>query len=283
MVDRLVKQNSEEKKAYDKLVELCLGPDSEKAEKILHSKKSELSGFFKEFYGHRRAFYESIEKLSITVFIAAWADSIRQDKGYSVDRLRMMSDLVERKFLLITSLRDFAKQDLAVVLDDIRCYKEWTIDKREEVIVLYLSFVSWLSKETFGYVSEGVDADRVAAEKRQVSFKVYTDLLDRLDLRERILAKIFYLGGSRGLEEVLSLKIEDVDFRKKKIRFPEEVSYRRHLFEDIKEYIQTRKKGYVFTGKGEDRISHTTSFRALKKVTTELKLAPDFTFKDLTK
>lgn len=70
-----------------------------------------------------------------------------------------------------------------------------------------------------------------------------------MDLREQILTKMFYLGGSRALEEVLSVKIEQIDFSRFLIHFSEDISYPQHLFESIKKYIQDRKKGFVFAGK----------------------------------
>ena len=56
-----------------------------------------------------------------------------------------------------------------------------------------------------------------------------------------------------------------------------------HLLEDIKRYIEGRKKGFVFMGRDGERISHTTPFRALKTVAAELKLDTEFTFRELTK
>ena len=104
-----------------------------------------------------------------------------------------------------------------------------------------------------------------------------------MDLREQILAQMFYLGGNRALEEVLSVKIEDIDFSRSLVHFSTDVAYPRHLFEDIKKYIQNRKKGYVFVGKDQERVSTTTPFRSLKKIASELGLDPEFTFKDFTK
>ena len=91
------------------------------------------------------------------------------------------------------------------------------------------------------------------------------------------------LGGHRALEEVLSVKIEAIDFSRSLIHFSDDVPYPQHLFEDMKKYIQGRKKGYVFVGKENERVSTTTPFRALKKVASESGLDPEFTFKDFTK
>jgi integrase len=174
-------------------------------------------------------------------------------------------------------------QATSLVIERIRSYGNWSLAKREDYVLLYKTFSEWLSKETLGYVPEAKDFDRWATEKRLISFELYIEILSHLDLREQILAKIFYLGGNRLLEEVLSVKIEDVDFTKSLIHFSEDVFYPQHLFEDIKKHIKDRKKGYIFIGKDGDRISITTPFRALKRVVSELNLNPEFTFKEFTK
>ncbi|MES2199225.1 MAG: hypothetical protein V4489_03550 [Chlamydiota bacterium] len=276
-------RNPEEGQAYDKLVETCLCSGSEESFANLGCLKLELSYLFKDFYKRVDGFKEEISEVSLSVFIATWADIIRKDKVYGTEHLKMMASLIEAKIFPLALLRDFAKLDPSFVIEGIRCFEGWTISRKEEIVLLYTSFVSWLSKETFTYVPEAVDLDRIATQKRQISFKSYINILEHLDLRERILAKMFYLGGSRGLDEVLSIKIEDVNFGKSIIRLSEDVSYPRHLFEDIKKHIQDRKKGYVFIGRGEEKISHTTSFRALKRIISHLNLDPEFTFRDLTK
>ena len=276
-------KDSEERLVYDKLIETCLCSGSEKNAAMLGNTKLELSYVFKDFHKQVDAFKGKIACIPIAIFIAMWADHIRKDKAYGVEHLKMICDLVEKKLMPLVELRNFAKLDFSAILENIRSFEEWTISKREDAILLYTSFASWLSKETFGYIPEAVDLDRITSQKRQVPFETYINIISHLDLRERILAKMFYLGGNRGLEEVLSVKIEDIDSKKRLVHLEEEVSYPRHLFDDIDDYIEGRKKGYVFMGRDGERISHTTSFRALKKVVSDLKLDPEFTFRELTK
>ena len=283
MVHKHLKRDPNQRQAYDRLVEACLCLGSEEAVAKLGNLKLELSYVFKDFYKQLEAFKEKISQVPVSVFIAKWADVTREDKVYGVEHLKMMCDLIDEKLLPLVSLSAISKLDFSSILASIRCFEKWSISKREEAVLLYSSFISWLAKETFNYVPEAMDPDRMVSQKRQVSFKTYIDILERLGLRERILAKMFYLGGARNLEEVLSVKIEDINLKKERIQFSEEVYYPRHLFEDIKKYKNDRKIGYLFEGKEGERISHTTPFRALKKVVADLKLDPEFTFKDLTK
>jgi integrase len=282
MVRKEGKEKSEERQIHSQ-IEDCLSSDSEAERAKLGVLKKELSYIFKDFREEVDSFKLKIAKMPLPVFILTWADLIIKDKISGEHHVKMMHDILESEILLLSSLEKFSKLDPSLVLDNIRCFSEWTLEGREDRVATYKLFAAWLSQETFGYVPEAVDLDHIASQKRQVPFETYINILSHLDLRERILAKMFYLGGSRGLEEVLSVKIDDVDFKKGVIRLEEAVSYPRHLFDDIREYAEDRKRGYVFMGKDGERISHTTSFRALKKVVLDLKLDPEFTFKELTR
>ena len=272
-----------ERQAYSKLIDTCLCSDSDEKITQLGCLQLNTSCVLKDFRKQVDAFIGEIYKLPLAVFIAMWAGDATRGTSSKAEELNMMSDLIIEKLIPLSSLEKLSQLDPSSIPDDIRCFDKWTLMKREDGVLLYTSFMSWLSKETFNYVPIAKDGDRIVAQYRQVPFETYVKILSRLDLREKILAKMFYLGGSRALEEVLSVKIEDIEFSKKHIQLLENVSYPRHLFEDIKKHIQDRKKGYVFIGKEGERISHTTSFRALKKVISELHLDPEFTFRELTK
>ncbi len=290
MVHKGTLEHQDGKQAYDQLIMCCLSIDSQQDEKKLFSLKSQFLNSFQNLHTQVAAFKEHIAGAPLSALILLWGELLCEDKVFGNRYLQMMRELIEANLLLLTSdkkktipLYDFSLQDPSLVIDNIRCYGGWNVSKREDHILLYKTFSEWLSKETFGYVPEACDLDRHLAQKRQISFETYIEILSHMDLREQILAKMFYLGGNRALEEVLSVKIEDIDFPRSLIHFSDDVSYPRHLFEDIKKYIQSRKKGYVFAGREQERVSTSTPFRSLKKIASELHLDPEFTFKDFTK
>lgn len=276
--------------AYDILLNTCMSLHPRQDKNELESLSKSFSSISTQLHEKVEEFKTQISKMPLTAIILFWADLIRKDKVFGERYLSMMQKLIEANLLSdfdkkkIGVLKDLSSQDPSQIIDDIRCFQKWPIDKREDYILLYKTFSSWLSKQTFGYISEAKDPDREATQKRRLSFESYIEILKHLDLREQILAKIFYLGGHRNLEDVLSLKIEDVDFSKNSILITDEaVSYPPHLFQDLHTYIQSRVKGYVFIGRDGERISHTTPFRALKTVASQLKLDPSFTFKEFIK
>ncbi len=289
MVRKDAHENLNERQAYEQLLQACLSIDSKQDEKQLHSLKATFLKSSQSLHSQVSAFKDSIAKMPLSFMVLLWGELICNDKMFGKRYLAMMRDLVNTKLLPLAhkkkpvTLQEFSLEDPSLVIDRIRCHKDWSLSKREDYILLYKAFSDWLSKESFGYIPEAKDLDRIATQKRLIAFETYIEILMQLDLREQILAKMFYLSGHRALEEVLSLKIEDIDFDRTLIHFPEDVSYPRHLFEDIKHYIEGRKKGFVFMGRDAERMSHTTPFRALKAAASELKLDPEFTFKDFTR
>lgn len=280
----------EGKQAYEQLLKSCLSIDSQTDEKKLFSLKSDFSKSSQNLHKQVEVFKNGIAGIPLSSMVLLWGDLICEDKIFGSRYVKMMCELVEKGILPLISgkkktitLHDFSQQDSSLIIEKIRCYSNWDVNKREDCVLLYKAFSEWFSKETFGYIQEAKDPDRIVTQKRQIPFDTYIKILSHMDLREQILTKMFYLGGSRALEEVLSVKIEDIDFSRYFIHFSDDISYPQHLFEDIKKHIQNRKKGYVFIGKEEERISTTTPFRALKKVASELGLNSEFTFKDFTK
>ncbi len=285
-----IEEHSKEREAYEQLLRSCLSIDLQQDEKKIFVLTSDFVKTSQDLQQKVAAFKESIASSPLSAMVLLWGEAVSADKTFGKRHLDIMRDLVQSGLLPLTlnkkkttTLQDLSSQDPSRIIEDIRCFQDWPIHKREEAVLLYQEFSKWLSKKTSGYNSEAKDFDRLASFKRAIAFETYLKVLGHLDLREQILAKMFYLGGQRALEEVLSVKIEEVDFSQLKINLLEQVSYPRHLFEDIKKYTQGRKKGYVFAGKDEERVSTTTPFRALKKVAAELGLDPEFTFKEFTK
>jgi hypothetical protein len=282
---------SGEGQSYELLLRACLSIYPRQDQKALESLSKEFFDAFSQLHKRVEQFKNEISKMPFMIMILFWADLVRKDKVFGERYLGMMQKLIEADLLpcnadkkKIVTLKDFSLQAPSQIIDQIRSFQEWPIDKREDYILLYKTFSLWLAKETFGYIPEAKDLDREITRKRRISFESYIEILKHLDLREQILAKIFYLGGHRNLEEVLSLKIEDIDFGEKTILFVgEAISYPRHVLQDLKTYIQARKTGYVFLGRDGERVSHTTPFRALKTAAAELGLDPRFTFKEFVR
>lgn len=241
-----------------------------------------------------RMLHSKIADVPIVYYIQLWTQNIKNDSLLGAKYCDMMLHLLEcNLFIIKYNQRYFPVKSLSGTtlplyniyepIHDIRKYKDWTIEKRERYVAFYLDFLNWLSRKTFLLVPVIEDPERKRTQKRALPFDTYIKIISQLSLRERILAKLFYLGGTRSLEDILSLEIENIGpgglihFSEGSVRYPP------HVLQDLEDYLGERKSGYVFIGKGGERLDHTVPYRALKTVTQSMKLDPSFTFKDFTK
>lgn len=231
------------------------------------------------------SFKERTQKLSLMSLVLHFAKVETKDRTYGMRFLNILGDLIEEKlFPFNLTLQEFSLVDHMMIMNQIRMHDKWFLQKQEDYVTFYVWFVNFLSETTQGMIPITRDMDRHNTLKRKLAFEIYIELISLLPLRERILTKVFYLGGERTLDEVLALEIKHIDFEKEVIHFSEYfVAYPSHLFVDILRYLHGRKKGYVFVSKQGEKISHTVPYRALKVAVQKIGLPPTFTFKDLVK
>lgn len=170
------------------------------------------------------------------------------------------------------------------IIDAIRCRYDWSTEVREGLVMAYTSFIQWLSNLTFGYVNKVEDPDLIRSNARAFPYSMFLKFASNLKDKDRLVAKLLYFGGSRTLEEVLNLHLEEVDFDNRAILFGKErIQYPLHIFADIKSLSHGRKKGRVFLGrKNNDALNPTTVFRNFKTAAIAIGIGKIFTPKMLT-
>lgn len=163
-------------------------------------------------------------------------------------------------------LCDLTQANLKIQIDEIRCREKYSIMVREKLVGVFLVFFSWLSTHTLQYVPELEDPDKQRTGARLMDHETFISLVELLDERCRMIAKLLYFGGDRTLDEVVKLQIEDVDFKNQRINLQGVlVNYPRHVFEDIKLLIGNRSSGAVFLGRNSSSINPSTMFRKFKE------------------
>lgn len=105
--------------------------------------------------------------------------------------------------------------------------------------------------KTFFRVYEKVQTEAMT----QAQWLKFFEALEELSPRECLIAKVILQGGKR-VNEVLSLKIEQIDFNRRKIVFWQSktkglkketvITYPESIMEKLRTYIGERKEGYVF-------------------------------------
>ena len=226
---------------------------------------------------------ENIPLLSVVVF---WVKNIAKDTFHSVRNAETMHQLTQHGFIglkdthgHVWTLSHMASLGHDPVIEAIRCNELWSIDKTEEYVQFYIGFVNWLSEATSGYIPEAIDPDIKKSIQRKIPHSDFIIILKHLKERERLMANLLYYGGDRMLDEILNLKITDIE--KDRIIFKNgSVYYPQHVCKDLHNYIDGRKRGYLLVGRNGEKIDQSVPYRALKAAIAKLNLEPSFTFLD---
>lgn len=236
-------------------------------------------------------FKKSIEVISEEPFLAAFLVWIKDVAVEPPTRLAAKT-LLENGFIGITNkegdvwtLANARIFDHYDVLEAIRCHREWSFLLRESLVKTYLDFMQWLWSVTFGFIDKLEDSDLRRSQGRFLAYPNFINFLSKLKDEDQLIAKLLYFGGTRTLEEVLTLNIENVDFDKRVVNFGlQPIAYPLHVFADIKHLSQGRKKGEIFIGRrGKSTVLNpATIFRNFKEAAIEVGLGKNFTPKILT-
>lgn len=239
-------------------------------------------------------FFVKIQFTPLLAAVVNWAKHVGKDSVIGAKYIHLMNEFLNTNIIFANlfegEIRNMTIQDLVdcepaykKIPGKIRCLDQWNIEKQEECVRLFCEFSKWLSKITFGKVGEVVDCDRQMSVRRVISYDNYIRILREMDLRERIIAKFFYLCNVQDLEKVLNIKVEDISQINKHSDYLVKINegyltLPDHLLHDINLFIGGRTSGYLFPGKTGGRINATTPYRALRTVAEKLKFKKSFTF-----
>ena len=225
-----------------------------------------------------------IEKISLQPFLVAFMVWTKEKAIANTDMMNAAKLILENGYIgtiakngkewTIADARSF---DHTIVLDAIRCQREMPLQAREYLVGVYLAFMKWLADETQGYVPALEDPDLAKIKGRLLSYSQFITFINALKDKEQLLAKLLYYGGNRTLDDVLSLQIEDVDFKKQLIRYDTQlIHYPAHVFTDIQAIRGKKTRGQLFVGRQSLPLHPTTIFRNFKVTAAEVGLGTAF-------
>lgn len=169
-----------------------------------------LDDSIKIFQEERNSFYDALtafwKNVSQTTLLVAFLDWIKEQRSYDL--------VVENsKILIENGLMHFsnAKKEplklghlvlanLSQQIEAIRCQRNLPVFQREQLVETVLSFFRWLSIQTASYIPELEDPDKQRTKERSMPHDVFMKLLELLDERCCIIAKLLYFGGGRTLD-----------------------------------------------------------------------------------
>lgn len=234
---------------------------------------------------------QSLENISKEPFLAIFNIWVKKFGCYFEGLLEASEILLDHNFiriyddegnvLTIDKAKGFNHNK---ILSEIRCERKWTIRRRESLVNTYISFISWLYRESRGYISPISDPDQLNTDKRMLKFGDFIEFLDAVpNEKSQLIAKLLYFGGKRTLEEILSLKLEQVNFPKKLVDYDTEPThYPEHVFNDIKAITSPRKTGQIFEGRQTATVNPKTVFRNFQDAAARAQLEIPFYIKTLT-
>lgn len=262
-----------------------------------HLSKKPCDNAFKEYYrsysnSHYEIFkymQEAIHKLADQpLFIAFFtfvkenlSDQEIENNAHMLIKEDILPSLDDKgRIFSIESLREFEHKK---IFDKIRSRRDLSLECRESLVSIYIRFSKWLELETFNFVSRAFDPVQLKSQRKAIVYSMFIKLLTHLDEKAQLVAKLLYFGGSRILDEVLSLDLRDVDFKTCTIRFGScRVSYPSHILGDIAEIAQGRSSGRVFLGRQNAPLNPTTIFRKFKEAGSRVGLGDSVSPKSLT-
>lgn len=238
----------------------------------LHATLSAFQSGQESFIQELKRFESMVKETPLITAFISWISSKKPNNLTREHSLKLLNlNLVQfrgkdEKLLKIFTINSNL---IADQINYIRCSKHISFLERENFVETLLSFYSWLSLHTHGYVMECDDPDISFAKKRSLKLHDFIDVLKGLEDRTQLIAKLLYFGKNRVLEEVVNLQIEDVDFAHKSILFDGvHERYPPHVFEDIRTLMKERKSGPVFTGRNNSKMNPSTIFRHFQALGT---------------
>jgi len=270
----------------------CLELFLEKEKKALTSGMNEFSSATDTAAKHLEKLVETISSLPLLSTILFWIEKETKDTFTASRHAQMMKELISEGFIGIKdnkgnlwTLKHMVSIGHDSIIEAIRCNDVWPIEKTESYVKFYIDFVNWLSEKSLGYVPKASDPIMERIRWRKLPYNYFIAITQKLSSREQVISQLLYFGGTRTLEEILTLKIEDISLSSGHIILSKTpIPFPKHVLKNLKAYTDGRKKGLVFIGKRQgEKLDPTLPYRALKTVVSKLDLDPSFTFKDFVR
>lgn len=248
-------------------------------EKIMMQGKKQLEGAIE-------AFRLKLSEIPLGAEIANWLEGLDLSKEYISRYTESMLNLIDLKLLplinkqgQLRTLNDFSPNDHRDTIEEIRCCSKMSILEKEEAVQTYILFSRHLSCMTCGLIMHGEDPDFQRTIKKVVWYKDFIKLVQELPERDALIAKLLYFGAPT-MDEVLSLRVEQIDLRKGWVKFKKfSVKYPKHVMLELKgSLIQKKKEDLIFTnlhGQQVERTHINNCFnRAARKLDSNTRITP---------
>jgi site-specific recombinase XerD len=241
----------------------------------------------------KKQFEEAIETFRFTLSeiplgaeIANWLERLDLPKEYISKYTESTLNLIDLKLLSLTNrqgqlrtLNDVSPNDHRDTIEEIRCSSKLSIPEKEKAVEAYILFSQHLSRATCGLIMQGEDPDFQRTIKKVVWYKNFIKFVQLLPERDALIAKLLYFGAPT-MDEVLSLRVDQIDSRKGLVKFKKfSVKYPKHVMLELKNSLgQKKKEDLIFTnlhGQQVERTHLNNCFnRAARKLDGNIRITP---------
>jgi integrase len=232
------------------------------------------------------AFRLKLSEIPLGAEIANWLESLDLPKEYISRYTESMLNLIDLRLLSLTNrqgqlrtLNDFSPNDHRDTIEEIRCSSKLSTPDKEKAVEAYIIFSQHLSRATCGLIMQGEDPDFQRTIKKVVWYKDFIKFVQLLPERDALIAKLLYFGAPT-MDEVLSLRVDQIDSRKGMVKFKKfSVKYPKHVMLDLKNSLtQKKKEDLIFTnlhGQQVERTHLNNCFnRAARKLDGNTRITP---------
>lgn len=240
----------------------------------------------KQFEEAIEAFRFTLSEIPLGAEITNWLERLDLPKEYISKYTESTLNLIDLKLLSLTNrkgqlrtLNDVSPNDHRDTIEEIRCSSKLSTPEKEKAVEAYILFSQHLSRATCGLIMQGEDPDFQRTIKKVVWYKDFIKFVQLLPERDALIAKLLYFGAPT-MDEVLSLRVDQIDSRKGLVKFKKfSVKYPKHVMLELKNSLgQKKKEGLIFTnlhGQQVERTHLNNCFnRAARKLDGNIRITP---------
>ncbi len=212
--------------------------------------------------------WNSLRSAKLGAVAGMWFGTL-ENKNTKMLYLQLLERLFELRLVTKTmSLSEFARINSNKIVDKIKNQRHYAESTKQARAACFISFTKYLSRLTDGKIKPALpvkhgtaktffairDKVKTKAMNKEEYLKFRTEL-GKINKLHRIISDII-LQGVKRISEVLSIKIEDIDFESRKISFKQSktrgkdkhtiITYPEYTINELKELIGSREKGFVF-------------------------------------
>ena len=235
----------------------------------------------------RELTWKKLKSIPVIEAVGAWLQGIKSNatrKNYASG----MQQLANRSFIdLKITLQEFSMINHENLLDQIKLEEDWSEATKQARAALYISFTGFLSRRTSGIISKVVPS-REGYNKTFFRVRNYVKTnamtrfqwdrflteLDKINHRDYLIAKLMLQGGKRK-SEVLSARIESIDFTERTITYHQTktkgtdkitvITYPKEIMDQLIQLLDGRTSGLIFITRNGKQVQPNQIDRSFLK------------------